>query len=329
MLFLLACVLFGYSVLHKKIHENAIKKPTKIRLKSCFCGTFRHRAAYYIRRFKGLPAVVTRFLDSPCLRTVSGGGEKIFFSAIDNCRFCGGESVFFMVLEGIFSLLKNLIIYSAYVDNKSSFPKPLSKEKEAEYIKKVKEGDPEAKELLIRHNLRLVAHIAKKYGNYPDSDELISIGSIGLIKAINSFEPGKGTQLATYAARCIDNEILMTLRINKKHRNNLSLYEPVGVDKEGNEISFNDILTYSEDSVFEGVESKLIMERLTLLMKRVLEEREYDIIAGRYGLGETAALTQREVAEKYGISRSYISRIEKRALEKIRAEIEKDDLKFD
>jgi RNA polymerase sporulation-specific sigma factor len=205
----------------------------------------------------------------------------------------------------------------------------LSKEKEAEYIGKARAGDAEAKELLIRHNLRLVAHIAKKYSNYPDSDELISIGSIGLIKAINSFEPGKGTQLATYAARCIDNEILMTLRVNKKHRNNLSLYEPVGVDKEGNEISFNDILTYSEDSVFEGVESKLIMERLTVLMKRVLEEREYDIIARRYGLGETAALTQREVAEKYGISRSYISRIEKRALEKIRAEVEKEDLKFD
>jgi RNA polymerase sporulation-specific sigma factor len=235
----------------------------------------------------------------------------------------------FMLFSGLLSIFKDLLIFSAYVDTKSSFPKPLSKEKETEYLRLSKEGDETARELLIKHNLRLVAHIAKKYINYPDTDELISVGSIGLIKAINTFEEGKGTQLATYAARCIENEILMLLRSGKKHKCNVSLEEPVGIDKDGNEISLIDILTSASDSVFDGVESNILMERLLELTKRTLDAREYDIIILRYGLGGKAALTQREVAEKYEISRSYISRIEKRAVEKLRAAIKKEDLYFD
>ena len=141
-----------------------------------------------------------------------------------------------MALENLLTLLKNLIIFSSYMTEKSSFPKPLSKEKEQEYLKKSASGDKEAKEILVKHNLRLVAHIAKKYANYGDNDELISIGSIGLMKAIESFKSDKGTSLATYASRCIENEILMTMRTSKKHRSNVSLNEPIGVDKDGNSL---------------------------------------------------------------------------------------------
>ena len=132
------------------------------------------------------------------------------------------------MLDSLFLLLKNLLIFSSYVENKNSFPKPLTHEKEAEFLARAEAGDQEAIEILIRHNLRLVAHIAKKYSNYPDSDELISIGSIGLIKAIRTYKTGHGTQLATYAAKCIENEILMTLRVNKKYKGNVSLSDQIG-----------------------------------------------------------------------------------------------------
>jgi len=233
------------------------------------------------------------------------------------------------MLEGIFNLLKNLIIFSSYVDTKNSFPKPLSKEKEAEYIARAQKGDSEARDLLIKHNLRLVAHIAKKYSNYSDPDELISVGSIGLIKAINSYKLGKGSQLATYASKCIENEILMTLRVNKKHSKNVSLQEPVGIDREGNEMTLIDLLSSEFDSVINDVESNVLMERLKELTRAVLSDREYEIIRQRYGLGGIPALTQREVAEKFGISRSYVSRIEKKAIEKIRSHIDSEELYFD
>ena len=208
---------------------------------------------------------------------------------------------------------------------KSSFPKPLSKEKEKEYLTLAKQGDANAKEILVKHNLRLVAHIAKKYTNYGDNDELISIGSIGLIKAIESFKPDKGTQLATYASRCIENEILMTMRTSKKHRSNVSLNDPIGVDKEGNELTILDMLS-DECSVINDVENHILMERLLKITKSVLDEREYDIIRLRYGLGGIGALTQREVAAKFGISRSYVSRIEKKALEKIKEHVDGEEL---
>ncbi len=232
-----------------------------------------------------------------------------------------------MPIESLFALLKNLLIFSSYVTEKSSFPKPLSKEKERDYLLAAEKGDKEAKEILVKHNLRLVAHIVKKYANYGDNDELISVGSIGLIKAVESYNLSKGTSLATYASRCIENEILMTIRLNKKHRGNVSLSEPVGVDRDGNELTLMDMLA-EETSLIDDVENNILLERLSALTKEVLTEREYEIIRLRYGLNGTAALTQREVAAIFGISRSYISRIEKKALEKIRGHIEKEELYF-
>lgn len=230
-----------------------------------------------------------------------------------------------MALENLLTLLKNLIIFSSYMTEKSSFPKPLSKEKEQEYLVLSAKGDKDAKEILVKHNLRLVAHIAKKYANYGDNDELISIGSIGLIKAVESFKSDKGTSLATYASRCIENEILMTMRTTKKHRSNVSLNEPIGVDKDGNELVIMDMLE-SDQNVIEDVENSIMIEKLTAITKSVLDKREYEIIKMRYGLENTGALTQREVAKKFNISRSYVSRIEKKALEKIKKSVNKEDL---
>ena len=230
-----------------------------------------------------------------------------------------------MALENLLTLLKNLIIFASYRTEKSSFPKPLSKEKEQEYLVLSAKGDKDAKEILVKHNLRLVAHIAKKYANYGDNDELISIGSIGLIKAVESFKSDKGTSLATYASRCIENEILMTMRTTKKHRSNVSLNEPIGVDKDGNELVIMDMLE-SDQNVIEDVENSIMMEKLTAITKSVLDKREYEIIKMRYGLENTGALTQREVAKKFNISRSYVSRIEKKALEKIKKSVNKEDL---
>lgn len=230
-----------------------------------------------------------------------------------------------MALQSLLALLKNLVIFSSYVSEKSSFPQPLSKEKEKEYIQKSLDGDKEAKEILVKHNLRLVAHIAKKYSNYGDNDELISIGSIGLIKAIDSFRPDKSTTLATYASRCIENEILMTMRTSKKHRSNVSLNEPIGVDKDGNELVIMDMLC-DERSLIDDVENNMMVEKLLKLTKEVLNEREFEIVRLRYGLGGCPALTQREVAKKFDISRSYVSRIEKKALEKIRQCVDRQDV---
>ena len=230
-----------------------------------------------------------------------------------------------MAIESLFALLKNLFIYSSYVSEKSSFPMPLSKEKEKFYLDKAESGDKDAKDILIKHNLRLVAHVAKKYANYGDNDELISVGSIGLIKAVSTYNQGKGTGLATYASRCIENEILMMLRASKKHKNNMSLSEPIGVDKEGNELTVIDMIADDKD-VIDDVERDILMERLVEVTKECLDKREYDIIKHRYGLDGNGALTQREVANMFGISRSYISRIEKKALEKIREHVSREDL---
>jgi len=229
-----------------------------------------------------------------------------------------------MALESLVLLIKNLIIFSSYVTEKTSFPKPLSKEKEKEYLLLAKNGDKKAKDVLIEHNLRLVAHIAKKYANYGDNDELISVGSLGLIKAIESFDVEKGAGLATYASRCIENEILMTMRATKKYRSNVSLNEPIGVDKDGNELTIVDMLA-DDESVIEDVESNIILKKLTDVAKSALDSREYEIICRRYGLDGYDALTQREVAKFFDISRSYVSRIEKRALEKIREKVDKTD----
>ena len=223
-----------------------------------------------------------------------------------------------------FIIGKVVFFCSAIVGN--SFPKPLSAEEEAEYVRRFKENaDQKARDTLIKHNLRLVAHIAKKYQGAEEQDDLISVGSIGLIKAINTYSPGKGTQLSTYIARCVENEILMMLRANKKHKNNVSLSDPVGTDKEGNELTLMDILSEREENVLVKVENKMLKDRFMKIISACLNQREYTILCLRYGLKGGRPLAQREVAALLKISRSYISRIEKKAIEKVKEEIKKQD----
>ena len=187
------------------------------------------------------------------------------------------------------------------------------------------QGDKSAKDLLIKHNMRLVAHIAKKYSGVADSDDLISVGSMGLIKAISTYRAGKGTTLSTYTARCIENEILMLIRANKKHRNTISLSDPIGTDKDGNELTFLDLLFEKEDCVYEKVEKTVQSERLFRELKSILSDRELQVISLRFGLKGGVPMAQREVAQLLKISRSYISRIEKKGIEKLRAALNKED----
>lgn len=229
-----------------------------------------------------------------------------------------------MFFDFLSFLLGKLLFFTGMVGGKGSFPKPLSKEEEEYYVSRAQRGDGEAKDILVRHNMRLVAHIVKKYAGAAETDDLISVGSIGLIKAINTYQSGRGTQLATYTARCIENEILMLIRSNKKHRGNVSLTDPVGVDKDGNELTFMDLLYEKEDGVFDKVELSFLSERFQKLLDRVLNERERQIIQMRYGLTGGVPLPQREVAAFLRISRSYVSRIEKRAMEKLRAAVAKE-----
>lgn len=205
-----------------------------------------------------------------------------------------------------------------------AFPDPLTLEEERYYLKKCREGDKEARDLLIERNMRLVAHIVKKY-NYADRDmeDLISIGTIGLIKAVNTFNEEKGSRLVTYAARCIDNELLMMLRAEKKHSRETSIYEPLGTDSEGNFISLMDILESEEVDIAEQLELESNIKKLKTLVKTVLTDRERQIIVLRYGLHNGREVTQREIAKAFGISRSYVSRIEKKALLKLREAYEK------
>ena len=222
-------------------------------------------------------------------------------------------------------LLGKIFFFTGLIQNKGTFPKPLSREEEKKYLALARSGDAQAKEILIKHNMRLVAHVVKKYTGAAETDDLLSVGSIGLIKAINTFQDGKGTQLATYTARCIENEILMLLRSGKKHKNNVSLTDPVGTDKDGNELTLIDLLSEKEDSVFSQVEKSIQREKFVARLKTFLSEREFDTLSMRYGLVDGVALPQREVAKTLGISRSYISRIEKRAIEKARENLNKDD----
>lgn len=206
-----------------------------------------------------------------------------------------------------------------------SFPKPLSTKEEQLFMKQCREGDIEsrrqAREILIERNLRLVAHIVKKYNTADkDMDDLISIGTIGLIKAIDTFNLEKGIRLATYASRCIDNELLMMLRSGKKQSREVYLYEPIGADKEGNEISLLDIIETVEFDVVEDMELKENIKKLYQFVETRLSPREKEIIQLRYGLGGRKEVTQRELALKLNISRSYVSRIEKKALEKLKKE---------
>lgn len=228
-----------------------------------------------------------------------------------------------MIIETFVTFMNKIMLFSSYVDHASSFPKTLSAEEEKMYIQRLKNGDEEAKSILVSHNLRLVAHIVKKYSNSAkEADDLISVGAIGLIKAINSFSPDKGAQLSTYAARCIENEILMLFRANKKHQGNISLEETIGTEKDGNEIMLADVICDIDTDVMEMVESNILTEKLINIIKDSLSEREYKILCMRYGIGGSIAYTQREVAKKLGISRSYISRLEKKALNTVREQVQ-------
>ena len=205
-----------------------------------------------------------------------------------------------------------------------SFPKPLSKDEEEKCLKLYKEnGDTLSREKLIKHNLRLVAHVVKKYQSAEDSEDLISTGTIGLIKAIDSFNVNKGVSLATYTARCIENEILMLLRASKKHKNDVYLSDPVGADKDGNELTLMDLLCEKEDTVFSQVDKSIEREKFLQFIKGVLTEREYTVLCLRYGLKGGKNYAQREVARFLKISRSYISRIEKKAIDKLREAVKK------
>ena len=227
-----------------------------------------------------------------------------------------------ILLSNFMEFLCNNIFLTGYISGNNTFPKPLDEKEEEKYLQLLKTGDKKAKSILIERNLRLVAHIVKKY-QIPnkDIDELISIGTVGLIKAIDSFDVTKGTRLATYASRCIENEILMLFRNNKKQKSETFLQDPIGVDKEGNEISLIDVLSSEKDSVIDKVEMKLQIKALYNKMNSALTEREGEILKMRYGLKDGKCKTQREIAGMLGISRSYVSRIEKKALKKLKKEL--------
>lgn len=214
--------------------------------------------------------------------------------------------------------------WAGYVASNNAFPLPLSEHEEAQYLSRMRNGDEEARNILVERNLRLVAHICKKFDNtMEDAEDLISIGTIGLIKAINTFDPEKGTRLATYAARCIENEILMFLRSTRKTRSEVSLYDPIGVDREGNEITLIDVLGSDPDVVPDLVGSKFEEKKLREKLAR-LQGKERKVLELRYGLGNGIRKTQREIARLLGISRSYVSRIEKKAVSKLHKELFSD-----
>lgn len=229
------------------------------------------------------------------------------------------------MFASLLRFLKKLFFFTGYFTN-STYPQPLSSQEERQYLEAMQKGDANAREKLIYHNMRLVAHIAKKYSSGNDTDDLISIGSIGLIKGIESYHSGKGTTLATYLARCIDNEILMSLRSNKKYKNTVYLQEQLGVDNEGNEYTLLEILSAGEESVFRKVELSILRQNLLRLMNLHLNKRESQILTMRFGLNGDAPLTQLQTAEKLKISRSYVSRIETKALSKLRDKMSPEDM---
>lgn len=224
----------------------------------------------------------------------------------------------------LYMFFHSLTVLLGYISNGDSFPKPLSAAEEREYLELFKNnGDTEARNKLIEHNLRLVAHIAKKYtGSVRDHEDLISVGTIGLIKGISSFDPAKGTRLATYAARCIDNEILMLLRSKKKEQGDVSLNESIGTDKEGNQILLIDVMSNDETDVFDKINSNIEYRRLYKNIQSELDPREREVILLRYGLIDGHCIPQREIAKKLNISRSYVSRIEKKAVSKLRKNLD-------
>lgn len=231
-----------------------------------------------------------------------------------------------MLLSLLQSLSTNVLYFMLHLSTNNSFPKPLTaKEEEAELVKFHRDGDINARNRLVNHNMRLVAHIIKKYySTYSDQEDIISIGTIGLIKGINTFDYTKGTRLATYASRCIENEIFMHFRTRKKNANEISMNEPIDTDSEGNPLTFTDII-YSDETVFDDVDMKMKAEKLYEYLENIDDPRKKKILIMRYGLYDTEPLTQREIAKELSISRSYVSRIETKALEELRDLFDVDD----
>lgn len=227
-----------------------------------------------------------------------------------------------MLLAILSAIGTNMLYLMLHIEGAGSFPKPLSAANERAALEAFANGDMQARDKLIEHNLRLVAHIIKKYySNYSDQDDLISIGTIGLIKGINTFDYTKGTRLATYAARCVENEILMYFRNQKKSAQDISMSEPIDTDAEGNPLTLSDII-FTDDTIADDIDIKIKIEKLRKFVYEIKDDREREIIIMRYGLDGRFPLTQREIAEGMHISRSYVSRIEKKALQTLRKKFE-------
>lgn len=215
--------------------------------------------------------------------------------------------------------LQSVTLLLSYISSGNTFPKPLSSKEEAYYLELFRSGDMSARNKLIEHNLRLVAHITRKYtATVRDNEDLLSIGTIGLIKGISSFDPQKGARLATYAARCIENEILMMLRAKKKEQGDVSLNEAIGKDKEGNQIMLIDVMENEDVEIFDKINTGIEVQQLYRNINSELDPREKKVILLRYGLIDGHPLPQRVIAKKLGISRSYVSRLEKKAVSKLR-----------
>ena len=227
-----------------------------------------------------------------------------------------------LTISGFLAFLGSGLFVLGYISNNSLFPESLSATEEKMYVQKMQAGDEEAKNILIEHNLRLVAHVCKKYNNTNvDQDDLISIGSIGLIKGINSYNPEKSIKLSTYISKCIDNEILMYLRSNKKTNSEVYLEDPIGKDKDDNTVRLGEVLENNDKPIEEEVDLKMKISKLYEKIKKVLKNRERTIIELRFGLNGKEPKTQKEMAENLGISRSYVSRIETKAIGKLAKEI--------
>ncbi len=227
------------------------------------------------------------------------------------------------LVAALMLVIREITLLVSYITN-NSFPQPLSREEEREYLDRLEQGDEKARQKLVEHNLRLVAHIIKKFDCKEDNEDLISIGTIGLIKAINTYNQGKGTRLATYAARCIENEILMHLRSTKKNQGEVSLQEPIGVDKDGNEVNLLDVLGTDPDGVVDKVEMEIARQKLYRIIEK-LKFRDKKVLKMRFGIPSGEVKTQKEIARQLGISRSYVSRIEKKVIRKITEEFQDPD----
>lgn len=226
------------------------------------------------------------------------------------------------MLSALLNFLSNIFHFALHINPTGAFPRPLSAKEEEKYLREAKNGDKQAKNKLVEHNLRLVAHVIKKYyATEPERDDLISIGTIGLIKAVNTFDVDKGARLATYAARCIENEILMYFRSNRKNNAVISINDPLETDSEGNPLTLMDIVA-TEDTIADDIDTAIKSEKLYKFISEIEDKREREIIIARYGLYGKEAKTQKEIAKELNISRSYVSRIEKKVIEKLRKKFE-------